>query len=79
MVKSVLESIPVFWMSATWIPQVFLEKDRRICFNFLWARTQENFVLPWVKWEHIVVHKMLGGWGIKIIFMFSKALVVKCD
>lgn len=33
---------------------------------------------PWVRWEKIVVPKALGGWGLKNIFLFSKALAAKC-
>ena len=32
---------------------------------------------PWVKWEKIVVPKAMGGWGLKNIFLFSKALAAK--
>jgi hypothetical protein len=35
--------------------------------------------MPWVRWERIAVLKALGGWGLKNIFLFSKALAAKCS
>jgi len=78
LVKSVLEAIPVYWMSLSWIPKEILEKTRKICFKFLWSGKSDFFVHPWVRWERIVVPKALGGWGLKNIFLFSKALAAKC-
>jgi hypothetical protein len=37
----------------------------------------ENRVMPWVRWERISKPKALGGWGLKNIFLFSKALAAK--
>ena len=78
LVKSILEAIPIYWMSIAWIPKGNLEKLCRICFTFLWQGKKENPSRPWVKWEIITIPKALGGWGIKNIFRFSSALVVKC-
>jgi hypothetical protein len=77
LVKSVLEAIPVYWMSLAWILKGTLEKIRHTCFRFLWAGSTDHFVLPWVKWNILVVPKALGGWGLKNIHLFSKALVAK--
>lgn len=33
--------------------------------------------MPWVGWERIALPKALGGWGLKNIFHFSKALAAK--
>lgn len=76
--KSVLEVIPVFWMSVAWIPRGFLERDKSICFKFLWAYSQEHFSLPWVNWKHNVMPKFLGNSGLKNIFWFSETLATKC-
>jgi len=35
LVKSVLEEIPVYWMSLAWIVKGILEKARKLCFKFL--------------------------------------------
>jgi hypothetical protein len=75
--KYVLEAIHVYWMSLAWIPKGILEKARQICFRFIWARTKENHVVPWISWDVLAAPKQLGGWGLKNIFLFAKALEEK--
>jgi len=77
LVKSVLEAIPVFWMSLSWIPVGILDQLRKICFAFLWQGKSEQRSLVWVKWKRLAVPKALGGWGLKNIFLFAKALGAK--
>jgi len=48
LVKSVLETIPVYWLSMAWIPKGTLEKIRKLCFKFLWGGQKESFVMPWI-------------------------------
>jgi hypothetical protein len=61
LIKSVLEAIPVYWMSLSWIPKCILEKSRKICFSYLWRGNKEKKVMSWVRWERIVVLNALGG------------------
>jgi hypothetical protein len=75
--KYVLEAIPVYWMSLAWIPKGVLEIARKLYFKFIWAGTKDQFVAPWVKWNAVAVPKTLGGWGLKNIFLFTKALAAK--
>jgi hypothetical protein len=77
LVKSVLEAIPVFWMSLSWIPKGTLEAARKLSFRFLWSGKKDTNVTPWVRWKRIAVPKDLGGWGLKNIHVFSKALAAK--
>jgi hypothetical protein len=79
LIKSVLEAIPVYWMSLSWIPKGILEKARKLSFSYLWRGNKDKQVVPWVRWEKIVMPKALGGWGLKNIFLFSKALAAKCS
>ena len=79
MVKSILEAIPVYWMTLAWIPKGTLEAIRKLCFHFLWSGKPNAYVRPWVRWERIALPKRLGGWGIKNIFLFAKALALKGD
>jgi hypothetical protein len=41
------------------------------------VRSKEHFTFPWEKWELLARPKALGGWGLKNIFIFSKALAAK--
>jgi len=77
LIKSVLEAIPVYFMSLSWIPKGILEAARRLCFAYLWRGNKLNQVMSWVRWERIAQPKALGGRGLKNIFLFSKALAGK--
>ena len=77
LVKFVLEAIPVYWMSLAWMPKGILEQVRRLCFSFLWRGKHDHRAMVWVRWEKIPVPKALGGWGLKNIFLFAKALGAK--
>jgi hypothetical protein len=48
LIKSVLEAIPVYWMSLAWIPKGTLDKMRKLCFTYLWQGNKDKKVLPWV-------------------------------
>ena len=73
----VLEAIPVYWMSLSWIPLATLDKAHRICLHFLWSGHKDASVTPWVRWEKIAKPKSLGGWGLKNILNFVGVLAAK--
>jgi hypothetical protein len=64
-------------MSLAWIPKGVLEKIRRSCSRFIWSGSGDKFTQPWEKWDRLARPKALGGWGLKNIFLFSKALAEK--
>ena len=72
-----MEAISVYWMSLAWNPKGILEKARKIGFSFLWVGNQDKFIMPWVSWKVSASPKLLGGWGLKKIFLSSKELVAK--
>ena len=45
--------------------------------SFFVERTQGCLDLPWIRWEKIAKPKSLGGWGLKNIFHFARALAAK--
>jgi hypothetical protein len=73
----VLSSIPVLWESIENIPKGMLTQVRKLCFPFLWFGKKEVDGIPLVRWMKLAMPKQLGGWGIKNIFTFSKALETK--
>jgi hypothetical protein len=50
---------------------------RKQLFLYLWQGNKDKKVLPWVRWDQIATPKALGGWGLKNILSFSKALAAK--
>jgi len=63
LLKSVLESVPVYWLSLAHVPKSILEKNQE-CASL-------------VKWNTLAKPKNDGGWGLKNIYLFDQALVTK--
>jgi hypothetical protein len=70
LVKSVLESILVYWSSIAHVPKGILDRMRKCCYSFLWTGRRAQEGIPLVKWERIARLKALGGWGIKKLYVF---------
>jgi hypothetical protein len=77
LVKAVLESIYVYWLSLEKIPKSVLNSIRRRMFSFLWSGKKEKEGIHLSNWKKIAKPKKVGGWGIKNIFMFGQALAEK--
>jgi hypothetical protein len=77
LVKVVLESIHVYWLSLAKIPKSILNTIRRRMFSFLWTGKKTKEGIHLTSWNKIAKPKKLGGWGIKNIFTFGKALAAK--
>jgi hypothetical protein len=71
LIKSILESIPVYWMSLPHIPKGILNKIKRKCSHFLWIGKQEKEEFSLVKWSNIANINEAGGWGLKNICIFK--------
>ena len=77
LIKFVLEALSIYWMHF-WIPVGIIEKIRKLYFKFLWSGSCEtSFGLPWTSWKVLANPKFLGGWGLKVPALFSKALAAK--
>jgi hypothetical protein len=74
-IKVVLESIPVFWMSLVHIPATILTSLRQLMFSFLWTGSKKNKGVHLSKWEVLSKPKMMGGWGLKNMPLFYKAIM----
>jgi hypothetical protein len=60
LVNSVLESIPVCWLSIAYIPKSIIERIRRKCSSFLWTGSKEKEGITLVKWSRIATLKELS-------------------
>jgi hypothetical protein len=74
LLKSVLESQPVYWMSLEIIPITVLNNLRKIMFNFLWKGNSDSKSFHLCKWERLTIPKCYGGWGLRNLIDFNKAL-----
>ena len=77
LIKAVLISIPVFWMSLVPIPKSILGKLKRLIFYFLWGTkgNMKKFHLSY--WSSLSKPTAQGGWGIKNLEWFSISLWLK--
>eukprot|EP00253_Pinus_taeda_P030816 PITA_30816 len=77
LIKAVIEATPVYWMTLAWIPCGILNRLQNICARFLWKGHHIGKQFAWVKWVTIARPKHWGGWGIKNLDLFAKALAAK--
>lgn len=77
LINSVLNSLPIFFMSFYKAPRNVIKTLVSIQRNFLWGGCGEKRKIAWVKWDEVCLTKNVGGLGIKNIEMFNKALLAK--
>ena len=77
LVKSVIQSIHVYWFSLAMIPASVINNIRKIFFHFPWIVNFEASKFHLTSWESISLVKNLGGWGLKQLDWFSYSLSVK--
>jgi hypothetical protein len=74
LIKSVLESFPVYWMALAHISASILKKLCQMIFSFLWSGDKNNKGFHLCKWISITKPKSLGGWGLRHLPLFHRAL-----
>jgi hypothetical protein len=74
LIKVVLESQPVYWMALAHIPIVVLQRICKLCFDFLWSGNSHSHRYHLSNWMSIARPKKHGGWGLRNIFLFYRAL-----
>jgi hypothetical protein len=77
LVKFVLESIYVYWLSMEKIPKSVLNSIRKRIFSFLWSGKKFIEGMHLASWKKLAKPKKSDGWGLKNIFSFGKALATK--
>lgn len=78
MVKTVVESIPVYWLSLFKVPKSILHSLRRLAASYLWSGSDGDNKFHLANWGMITRPKPLGGWGLCDLALFSQALHMKC-
>jgi hypothetical protein len=74
LIKAVLESIPVYWMALAKIPATILRSIRQLIFSFLWTGSKTTGY-HLCNWETISKPKKMGGWGLRNLPFFNRALL----
>jgi hypothetical protein len=61
-------------MALAAIPASVLDKIRKLTYNFLWSGCIEKPHFHLCSWDLLAKPKQKGGWGIRNIFHFNRAL-----
>ncbi|KAJ0929069.1 putative reverse transcriptase zinc-binding domain-containing protein [Helianthus annuus] len=75
--KSVLGSLPSYYLSLFHAPRVVINKLERLRRDFVWGKSGMGQKLRWIKWEKILKPKDFGGIGIGGIRDFNLAMISK--
>jgi hypothetical protein len=77
LINSVLNSIPIFYLSFLKIPVVVLKKIIRIQREFLWGGTKGGRRISWVKWSEVCQPRSNGGLGVRDVGKVNLSLLIK--
>ena len=77
MIKSVLNSLPIYYLSLFKIPRKVADNIVRIQRKFLWSGDEEGRFMPLVKWEVVIRQRNEGGLGIGDLAVKNAALLLK--
>jgi hypothetical protein len=75
LLKSVLESQSVYWMTIELIPKSVIAQIRKLLYNFLWNGNLSSSHIHLCSWEVISRPKSAGGWGFRDLAQFNTALL----
>lgn len=77
LIKSVLSSLPLYYMSFYRMPKRVINLCNKIMRSFLWGFEEGDRGISWISWESICKPKELGGLGLRYWEAFNKALLGK--
>ncbi|KAJ0599187.1 putative RNA-directed DNA polymerase [Helianthus annuus] len=75
--KSVLGSIPSYYLSLFSAPKCIINKIDRIRRDFIWGISDTKKKFRWIKWESMLRSKKSGGLGVGRIADFNLAMLTK--
>ena len=76
-IQSILNSIPIYFLSFFRIPKKVEDKLVSLQRRFLWGGGPDKNKIAWIKWETACLPKETGGLGMKDINTFNLALLGK--
>ncbi|CAN1815910.1 Putative ribonuclease H protein At1g65750 [Linum perenne] len=77
MIKSVLASLPVYFMSLFKAPNSVITRIERLQNRFLWAGFSETDKIHWIGWDTVKTSRNNGGLGIHDLKCLNLALLNK--
>jgi hypothetical protein len=77
LLNSVLNAIPIFYLSFLKVPIQVWKTVKRIQREFLWGGRRGRKKVNWVKWEVVCLPKRCGGLGVRDIRAVNISLLAK--
>ncbi|QHO17517.1 Putative ribonuclease H protein [Arachis hypogaea] len=77
LIKSVLNSLPIYYLSLYKMPKAVADKLITLQRNFMWCKENGNSGIPMVKWELVQAPKKVGGLGVGDAMLRNTALLFK--
>lgn len=77
LIKSVLSSLPIYYMSLFKIPKNVAKELDRLQANFLWGGSEVRKKIHLIKWKEITMDKQKGGLGIRDIGLTNQCMLFK--
>lgn len=77
LIKSVVQSIPVFSMACFRLPQGLCEHINSMIRGFWWGSKEGKRKPHWVSWKVMTSPKFMGGLGFKDLELFNLSLLAK--
>jgi hypothetical protein len=77
LINSVLNSIPIFYLSIMKLPVQVRKMLVRIQRDFLWGGVHGSKKLSWVKWKVVCREKKKGGLGVRDLDAVNISLLTK--
>ncbi|PNX67524.1 ribonuclease H, partial [Trifolium pratense] len=75
--NSVLNAIPIFYLSYMKMPILIWKKIRRIQREFLWGGCRGTKRVNWIKWDTVCLPKKKGGLGVRDVRLVNISLLTK--
>lgn len=77
LIKTVISGITTFWCSSFILPKACIKRINSLCGIFLWNGTAEGHHSARVGWEQVTLTKEQGGLGIKDLYTWNRACILK--
>jgi hypothetical protein len=77
LINSVLNAIPIFYLSFMKIPATVLKKIVRIQREFLWGGLRGGGKVCWVSWKEVCKPRNQGGLGVRDVGKVNLSLLIK--